>query len=373
MHDSFSKEYILIFLTRCFLVWLCLCGISAAKAQVAITAEAVRLPQGLTLCGEPVPINLEDVHERFEKEMLLTLWDRSQVLLWLKRTTRYLPYIAQELKKAGMPDDLKYLAIVESALMPHAGSSRGAIGFWQLLPETARKYGLAVDEFIDQRRDLYLSTPAALSYLNALYTRFGSWSLALAAYNLGEGTVDAEILEQKTRDYYQLYLPLETQRFIFRLLAIKLIIGDPKAYGFELAAQDFYKPLRFDTVSVDCLQETPIRLVALAANTYFKMIKDLNPHLRGHYLQAGRHSLRLPPGGREHFNERFQALVSAHREERQQRVYVVQGGDTLSSIAEKFGVPLAALLIWNRIDMKKSLQTGDRLVIYPREPLPEDP
>ncbi|MFZ1985704.1 MAG: transglycosylase SLT domain-containing protein [Desulfatitalea sp.] len=363
----------MVFTTRVILVWLCLCGVIPAMAQEKITAAAARLPQGLTLCGEPVPMNLEEVRERFEKEMLLTLWDRPQVLLWLKRSSRYLPFISQELKKAGLPDDLKYLAIVESALMPHAGSSRGAIGFWQLLPETARKYGLTVDDFIDQRRDIYLSTPAALSYLNALHTRFSSWPLALAAYNLGEGTVDAEIMEQKTRDYYQLYLPLETQRFIFRLLAIKLIIGDPKAYGFELAAEDFYKPLRFDTMDVDCFQETPIRLVAQAANTYFKMIKDLNPHLRGHYLQAGRHSLRLPPGGGDHFNERFQALVSAHSEERQQRIYVVQSGDTLSSIAEKFGVPLAALLIWNRIDMKKALQSGDRLVIYPREPLTEDP
>jgi hypothetical protein len=341
-------------------------------AQEKITAAMVRPPKGLTLCGEAVPAHLDDVRERFEKEMLLILWDRPQVVLWLKRAPRFLPSISQELKKAGMPDDLKYLAIVESALMPHAGSSRGAIGFWQLLPETARKYGLAVDEFTDQRRDLFISTPAALAYLKDLSNRFSSWTLALAAYNMGEGTVDAEILEQKTRDYYQLYLPLETQRFIFRLLAVKLIVGDPKAYGFELAKEDLYAPLRFDTVNVDCFQETPLRLFAQAADTSFKMIKDLNPHFRGHYLQAGRHAVRVPPGNGNGFNERFDKLVSAYAQERQQKIYIVQNGDSLSSIAEKFNVPLAALLIWNRLDMKKSLQPGESLVIYPRPAFPED-
>lgn len=348
-------------------------AVPAAAQNSPITAAAARLPKGLTLCGEAVPVEIDDVQERFEKEMLLTLWDKPQVLLWLKRSTRYLPFISQELSKAGMPDDIKYLAIVESALRPHAGSSRGAIGFWQLLPETARKYGLKVDEFVDDRRDIFASTQAALSYLQVLYTEFSSWTLALAAYNMGEEGLDAEILEQKTQDYYKLYLPLETQRFIFRMLAVKLIVSNPRAYGFELSKKDYYKPLQFDTVAVDCFQETPIRLVAEAANTYFKRIKDLNPHLRGHYLQPGHHQLRLPQGSTNGFVERFKALVSEHRQQREQRIYVVQEGDSLFSIAEKFDVPLAALLIWNRIDMKKTLYPGDRLVIYPRQPSPLNP
>lgn len=359
-------------ISRIILVWLCLGTLAPAMAMEKVTAAMARLPEGTTLCGEAVPTHLEDVRERFEKEMLLTLWDRPQVLLWLKRASRFLPIISQELKKANLPDDLKYLAIVESALMPHAGSSRGAVGFWQLVPETARNYGLTVDEFIDQRRDIYLSTPAALTYLKDLHERFSSWALALAAYNLGEGTLDAEIMEQKTRDYYQLYLPLETQRFVFRLLAVKLVVGDPKRYGFELDAEDAYAPLRFDTVVVDCFQEAPLHLLAQAADTTFKLIKDLNPHLRGHYLQPGRHVVRVPPGGGNLFNERFQKLMVGHVEERQQRIYIVQAGDNLSSIADKFEVPLAALLIWNRIDLKKNLQPGDRLVIYPRPVLPEE-
>lgn len=345
-----------------------------ALAQQPITAAAARPPQGVTLCGERVPMELDDVRERFEKEMLLTLWNRPQVLLWLKRTTRYLPFITQELKKAGLPDDLKFLPIVESALLPHAGSSRGAIGFWQLMPETARKHGLIVNEHIDQRRDLVLSTPAALSYLKSLHARFSSWSLAMAAYNMGEEGLDAEMLEQRTNDYYRLYLSLETQRFVLQILSVKLIVGNPQEYGFELTPEDYYQPLAFDTQMLDCFTETPLRLVAEAARTSFKMVKDLNPHIRGHYLQAGHYALRLPPGSATaDFSKRFEKLVQAHSEQRMQRIYVVQNGDSLSTIAAKFDIPLAAILMWNRIDMSKTLHPGNRLVIYPRVKTSEAP
>ena len=347
-------------------VWLIFWCLLPGRPAAALTAAEVRPPKDATLCGQPVPFTQDDVRERFEKEMLLTLWDRPQVMLWLKRTTRFLPFIANSLRAAGLPDDLKYLAIVESALRAHAGSSKGAMGYWQLMPATARHYGLKVDEFVDQRRDLYASTEAAIAYLKVLHAKFSSWTLTLAAYNMGEEGLEAEMLEQKTDNYYQLYLPLETQRFIFRMLCVKLIVSNPKAYGFDLAPEDFYSPLQFDTAEVDCFQETPIRLVAEAAGTYFKRIKDLNPQLRGHYIQAGHHRFRLPPGNAKGFEGRFSQLVNAYRAERSQRIYVVQNGDSLSTIADKFGVPLAALLIWNHIDLTETIHPGDRLVIYPR-------
>lgn len=340
---------------------------ASAHADRIITAEDARPPEGITLCGEPVPFELNHVRERFEKEMLLSLWDRPQVLLWLKRSARYMPFISKAIEQAGLPEDIRYLAIVESALRPHAGSPKGAMGFWQLMPATARKFGLTVDEFVDERRDLYLSTPVALAYLKALYARFSSWTLALAAYNMGEEGLDAEIIEQRTHDYYRLYLPLETQRFVFRMLCVKLIVKDPVAYGYQLSPEDYYAPIAFDTVSVDCFQEAPLRLVAQAADADFKEIKDLNPHLRGHYLQAGHHQLRVPEGKSSGFSAKFEALLEAHSQELSQRIYVVQNGDSLSSIAKKFDVPLQSLLIWNRIGLGKTLHPGDRLVIYPRE------
>ncbi|MBT8342741.1 MAG: transglycosylase SLT domain-containing protein [Desulfatitalea sp.] len=341
-----------------------------ARAQSLIDAKDVRPPEQLSLCGEPVPVAVADVRERFEKEMLLSLWDRPQVLLWLKRSTRYLPFIAQELERAGLPEDLKYLAIVESALRPHAGSSRGAIGFWQLMPETGRRYGLQVDEFVDQRRDIFASTQAAMKYLKELHQQFGKWALAMAAYNMGEEGLAAEVIEQKTNDYYRLYLPLETQRFVFRMMAVKLIMENAGRYGFSLSEKDYYPPLRFDTVAVDCFQSIPLRILAEAAGVAFKQIKDLNPHIRGHYIQAGNHQIRLPQGSARRFESNFKAMVEQHDRERSQRIYVVQSGDSLSSIADKFNVPLAALLIWNRIDLNKTLYPGDRLVIYPRQKKP---
>ena len=205
---------------RCVTLLIFLINALPAMGQEASLEESVRPRQGLTLCGEAVPFETPHVRERFEKEMLLSLGDRPQAVLWIKRAPRYMPVIEEALKANNMPDDLKYLAVAESALRPHAGSVKGAMGFWQLMPETARKYGLRVDENVDERRNIYLSTPAAIRYLQALHDHFSSWALALAAYNMGEEGLAAEMLEQGAQDYYNLYLPLETQRFIFRILAV---------------------------------------------------------------------------------------------------------------------------------------------------------
>jgi len=346
---------------------LCLFVVSAlpAWAQDNSLVEAVRVKGELAFCGEAVPLGSPQVRERFEKEMLLALGDRPQALLWIKRAPRYMPVIEENLRANGMPADLKYLAVAESALRPHAGSPKGAMGFWQLMPETARKNGLRVDEFMDDRRNIHLSTPAAMRILSALHEQFSSWTLAAAAYNMGEEGLAAEMLEQNTRDYYNLYLPLETQQFVFRILAVKMILSDPKRYGFDVKPEDLYRPIVFDTVGLDCFQETPIRLVAQAAGTFFKTIKDLNPHVRGYYLQPGHHQINLPAGKAVGFEARFMEVANKHRDVLETRIYVVREGDSLSAIAEHFEVPLAALLIWNRIGLNTPIHPGDRLVIYP--------
>jgi hypothetical protein len=317
------------------------------------------------LCGERVPVDDAQATERFEKEMLVAMGNRPQVILWLKRTTRYFPYIEQMLRDNGLPDDLKYLAIAESALRMHAGSSKGAMGVWQLMPQTARKYGLVVDVNFDERRNLYLSTPAVVTYLKALYERFGSWSLSLAAYNMGEEGLEAEILEQGVTDYYRLYLPLETQRFVFRILAIKRLVEAPQMHGFTLSPGDFYAPETFSAVRVNAFTDLPLRLIANAARTDFKRVKDFNPEIRGHYLAAGTRSVNIPSDGETGFQDRLAALIEADAKIRSQRVYVVQEGDSLSGIAQKFGVPLAAVLIWNRIGLSNVIHPGQRLVIFP--------
>lgn len=318
----------------------------------------------LDYCGEPVPLNNREVRERFEKEMLLTLWDRPQVVLWFKRATRYMPIIDSMLKKAGLPEDLKYVAVAESALRPHAGSRKSAIGFWQFLAATGRKYGLQVDSEKDERRNIYRSTEAAIAYLRELHALFGSWTLATAAYNMGEHGLQSEILAQKVNDYYLLYLPLETQRYIFRILCAKLILNDPQAYGFQFEPNDQYPPIEFESALVECFQPTPIQLVAEAAGTYFKKIKDLNPELRGHFIAAGIHTILVPPGGSSGFEARFKKLSDQWAVLKEERVYIVRQGDSLTSIAERFGVPMKALIIWNRLEDKKYIHPGERLVIY---------
>jgi len=326
--------------------------------------RSIRFQGPIDFCGESVPLENQEVRERLEKEMLLTLADRPQVILWLKRSHRFMPLIEKELAANGLPEDLKYVAIAESALRPHAGSTAGAIGFWQFMQTTGRKYGLSVNAAIDERRSIYKSTRAAIAYLKFLYEEFQSWTLAAAAYNMGEEGLKSEMLLQEVNDYYRLYLPLETQRYIPRIISAKLILLNPEKYGFKLIEDDYYPPYEFDEIIVRCDQRTPIRLVAQAAGTYFKRIKDLNPDIRGHYLPAGSHAILLPKGSGDGFKERFDKAVSGWQKNPDKHVYTVKAGDNLSSIAERFQVPLRALLVWNDLKSRHRIHPGDRLIVY---------
>ena len=356
-----------IFLTSLCLWYLFSPNIYAAslnQVDFPSLVSSLRIDTPIKFCGEEVPIKNQEVRERLEKECLLSLWDRPQVILWLKRSTRYLPYIEKILEQNGMPDDLKYIAIAESALRPHAGSRKGAMGFWQFMVETGKKYGLVINNDIDERRNIFASTKAAMQYFKELYAKFMSWTLAAAAYNMGEEGLMTEILEQDTDDYYQLYLPLETQRYIFRILSVKLIFSDPEKYGFNLTANDYYPPLKFDKIQVNCLQEIPIRIIAQAGKTQFKVIKDLNPEIRGYYLTKGTHNILIPKGASGGFQARYQSDVEKYLLARKEGVYIVKKGDNLSSIAERYDIPLMNLIIWNRIDIRRPIHPGDRLIIY---------
>ena len=326
--------------------------------------EGIRIQPPLEFCGEPVPLDKQEVRERLEKEMLITLGDRPQVILWLKRSRRYMPIIEEMLAKRGIPDDIKYVAVAESALRPHAGSPAGAIGFWQFMRSTAQRYGLEINSDLDERRSIFKSTQAAIDYFTDLYADLGSWTLAGAAFNMGEEGLKSEILLQHTRDFYRLYLPLETQRYIFRILSAKLIISDPRRYGFHLTDEDIYPPLAFERVEVVCPQRIPITIVANAAGTYFKRIKDLNPDIRGYFLPEGIHIVLVPIGAAENFHARFQKELESWKKESGRLVHVVQPGDNLSTIADMYRVPLPALLKWNSLNPHKHIHPGDQLIIY---------
>jgi membrane-bound lytic murein transglycosylase D len=351
-----------------FPVWLLLSehchGTTMESSQIPCLVASLRLEGTLSFCGETVPTDEQEVRERYEKELLLALGNRAQVILWMKRSSRYLPYIEKSLREWQMPDDLKYVAFAESALLPHAGSSRGAVGYWQFIPSTGRKYGLTINSRIDERRNIFASTQAALRYLKELHETFGSWALAAAAYNMGEERLMAEILEQGTGNYYHLHLPLETQRFLFRILSVKVILSEPGKYGFHFTEEDYYPPQAFDVIQLDCTQETPIRIVAQAAGTHFKAIKDLNPQIRGHHLSGGSHQLLIPKGAAAGFSARYSRALGRYLSSLKGSVYIVKQGDNLSMIAERFGVPLLSLVIWNGLDVTRPIHPGDRLVIH---------
>jgi hypothetical protein len=326
--------------------------------------SSLHIPAPIDFCGERVPMDSQEVRERFEKELLLSLWDRPQVILWLKRSRRYMPTIERMLKEKGLPEDLKYVAVAESALRPHVRSRRGATGFWQFITGTGRKYGLVINRNIDERRNVLASTRAAIQYFKDLYKIFGSWTLAAAAFNMGEDGLMTEMMEQDSKNYYELYLPLETQRFIFRILSVKMIFADSERFGFKLNDEDYYPPLAFDKVEVTCEREMPIQVVAKAARTHFKVIKDLNPEIRGHYLAKGSYHLLVPKGASEGFKARYESAANDHLTNQKERVYVVKEGDNLSSIADRFEVPLTSLIIWNRLNLRRHIYPGQRLVIY---------
>ena len=327
--------------------------------------SSVRITGPLTFCEESVPVNKQEVRERMEKELLLTLWDRPQVILWIKRSARYFPLIEKMLVQQKMPEDLKYVSVVESALRPHVGSPKGAMGFWQFMPATGRKYGLAVNPEMDERRNIFASTQGAIAYFKELYERFGSWTLAAAAFNMGEEGLASEILAQGTNRFYHLYLPLETQRYLFRALSAKLILSNPKKYGFRFIRKDLYPPLQYDRIRLNLAQEAPMLLIAQAAKTSFKTIKDLNPEIRGHHLAKGERSILIPKGATKDFHIRFEKIMAGWQANRKQRTYVVKKGENLSVIAERFNVPLPALLIWNQLKPTRPIHPGDRLIIAP--------
>jgi membrane-bound lytic murein transglycosylase D len=311
------------------------------------------MPESLTLCDEPVPLGNRWVWELLDRELTISAWDRAQVFMWLKRAGRYFPHIEKELAKAGMPEDLKYLAVAESSLLTHIRSKKGAMGPWQFMAHTARINGLRKDRRMDERRDFERSTGAALRYLKGLKETFGTWTLALAAYNCGGARLKEEIREQKVRDYYRLNLPSETERFIFRIAAIKVIMENPETYGYLIRQERVYRPIPCDTVPVKIGVPLHLTDLALAAGTDLKVLKDLNPQILGYYLPKGRYRIKTPAGLGSKTAKAIKKLsrtASVPAGKVSGRYYVVEPGDTLSGISKKTGVSVTTLRRLNGIE-----------------------
>jgi len=337
---------------------------SGSESEKLITFETdVPIPKTLSLCGEPMPLDNPWVWEMLDRELTITIWNESQIFMWIKRSGRYFPFIEEKLRQEGLPEDLKYLAVAESALIPNIKSSRGAMGIWQFMMPKAKEIGLRCDERVDERRDLEQSTHAALAYLRNLKENFGTWALAMAAYNCGEDRLKKEMREQQQTDYYTLNLPEETERYIFRIAAVKLIIQNPESYGYRVPEEKMYKPISCDEVKVSL--DTPIHLADFSKNlgTYPKEIKDLNPKIIGYYLPTGTYMLKIPSGTGSKVPKVLRNLsvkATSQPVETYQNIYIVKRGETLSEISKKTGISVSQIQKLNNI--KGSLiKPGQRL------------
>lgn len=268
-------------------------------------------PTTLTLCNEPVPLTDRRIWERMDREFMLNVYDEGQIYLWLKRSQRYFPFIEARLKEKGMPDDLKFLVVAESGLMSRIVSNKAAAGFWQFIERTGKRFNLQKKPGIDERFDLAKSTDAAISYLKLLYDQFGKWTLAMAAYNCGEDRVREEISQQGENDYYRLALPQETERYIFRILTAKVILSDPKSFGYDLPENEGYPIIGTETVILQLPQAVPLRDIAKACGSYFKELRELNPEIQGHTLAPGVYQLKIPAGTRPLLEKQYKDFVKS--------------------------------------------------------------
>lgn len=241
------------------------------------------LPEKIAFAGEAAPLERWDVKERLDREVLFNYYNHAGVLYLMKMANRYFPIISERLAAAGVPDDFKYLCIAESNLSSGAVSRAGAVGFWQFMDGTAPGFGLEVNSSVDFRREIERSTDAACRYLKGAYAKFGTWTGAAASYNCGQGGYNAQATFQGTLNYYDLQLPDETNRYIFRILTFKYLLENAADLGFVLKDEEKYPVVPFRTVTVNSTIPNLAQFARDSGTTY-KMLRLMNPWLRGRSL-----------------------------------------------------------------------------------------
>ncbi|MCF8715223.1 transglycosylase SLT domain-containing protein [Joostella atrarenae] len=259
---------------------------------------ALKIPDGINFAGERAPIEDPDVKERMDRELMVNTYWQSNGLLLIKRANKYFPIIEPILKKHGVPDDLKYIAVIESGLT-QAVSPAGATGFWQLMKGTAREYGLEVNDNVDERYHIAKATEVACEYLKKAKARFGNWTMAAAAYNAGQFGMAKQLERQDVEDYYDVLLGEETGRYVFRILAIKEILSHPKEYGFNFEEEDLYTNIPVNKVEVDTVV-TDFPAFAKKFGINYKILKVHNPWLRDAHLNNAsrkKYFIEIPKDG----------------------------------------------------------------------------
>ncbi len=241
------------------------------------------IPDTITFAGEEVPLDLFYVREALDRELLVNTYWHSSTLLLIKKSYRYFPLFDSILASHHIPSDFKYIAVIESGLS-NVISPAGATGFWQLMKGTAKDYGLEVDKDIDERYDVEKSTIAACAYLQKSYERYGNWTLSAASYNAGQNGIDRQIDRQKASSFYDLLLNDETARYVYRILALKMIMENPQDFGFYLSEDEIYLPIPVKKIEVSEKVDDWADWAAEHDISY-KLLKYFNPWLRDKSLK----------------------------------------------------------------------------------------
>ena len=256
------------------------------------------MPIDVNFSGESVPIENSIVKEALDKELLSNTYWHSNTFYFIKRANRWFPIIEKILKEEGVPDDFKYLAVIESGLL-NVTSPSGAKGYWQFMPATAKGYNLELSNEIDERKDIEKSTRAACQYLKEAYKKFDNWTLAAASYNMGKTGLLNRLKNQKADNYYDLLLNAETARYVYRIVAVKYILQEPKNYGFNVRPEDMYPPYETTSITVDSSVTSWVDF-AIAQGTNFKTLKEINPWLTADGLtntSGKKYTIQIPKPG----------------------------------------------------------------------------
>jgi len=291
---------------------------------------------------------------------------KERFATYLNRSGKYIELMRDILKERDIPEQIVFLPLIESGFNPYAYSKASAVGYWQFISSTAQKYGLKINWWRDERRDPVKSTVAAASYLRDLYDMFGSWILAMAAYNAGEGKISRALKKTKTDDYWTLlntkHIKKETKNYVPKFIAASLIADSPKDFGFE--DLDYHPPLSYDTVTLT--SPIDLEVAARCAETSVDIIQELNPELRRWCTppDVSEYTLRIPPDSSDTFLDNLMNIPEGER--LTMDFYKVKKGDTFTKIAKKTGFPMQVILDLNNMEKVMPLQIGMKIYIPPR-------
>nr|WP_319269680.1 lytic transglycosylase domain-containing protein [uncultured Draconibacterium sp.] len=289
MKTKIWRRYVAPFLVvmNIAVVVILLLSAQSGNTEVVVNKDAkyepVQLPDAVSFAGEKMPLDRFYVKEALDRELLSNAYFHSQTIRYIKTVPRYFPIIEPILKEHGIPDDFKYLAVAESGLNPRAISPARAVGFWQLMEGTAKDYGLEINSEVDERYHIEKATHVACEYIKKAYEKFGSWTMVAAAYNRGMTGVNRQIERQKEDDYYDLLITTETARYVYRIVALKLLLENPEKYNFNIPEEDKYQIIPTKKVEIKG-SVSNFADYAQKHGLSYKVFKDFNPWLRENEL-----------------------------------------------------------------------------------------